>query len=138
VGCGAQTCREGARTYGDGANWTCSDGCNICGCRDGVVGSTLKGCETPPGPAAGKLKCEEGNFWHTHGEIWKCSDGCDACGCDDGRLTREPAECSMWETSGGADGGTNSGLGGTAGSGGTSSMAGGGGVAESGGAGGQE
>jgi hypothetical protein len=81
----AASCDDGERTYPDGAQWTCRDGCNSCSCSDGTVLSTLTGCLTPPGPAAGKLMCEEGGRWHTHGDSWTTEDGCELS-CDDGKL----------------------------------------------------
>jgi hypothetical protein len=42
--CGGASCKEGGRTYEDGASWTCSDGCNYCSCDDGVVSSTTMAC----------------------------------------------------------------------------------------------
>jgi major membrane immunogen (membrane-anchored lipoprotein) len=39
------SCEEGGQTYEDGEQWDCSDGCNYCGCNDGMVQSTLMACE---------------------------------------------------------------------------------------------
>jgi hypothetical protein len=37
-------CTEGGRTYKSGERWTCSDGCNSCGCDKGVISSTTMAC----------------------------------------------------------------------------------------------
>ena len=84
------SCDDGERTYRDGAQWTCKDGCNNCGCSDGSVLTTAIGCSEPPGPAAGKLKCEEAGAWHTHGDSWTTKAGCELS-CDDGELV---GDCS--------------------------------------------
>ena len=39
-----QSCEDGGRTYEDGDSWTCSDGCNSCGCKNGSINSTAKAC----------------------------------------------------------------------------------------------
>ncbi len=90
----ATSCDEGGRTYEDGQNWTCSDGCNLCSCNDGTTASSLMGCPSPPGPAAGKLMCEENDFWHQHGETWVCANGCDECSCSDGELQTVVGACA--------------------------------------------
>jgi hypothetical protein len=89
------SCEDGDRTYADGAHWTCSDGCNFCGCSDGSVTTTAIGCPEPPGPAAGKLQChsEADDFWYTHGDTWAC-DGCSTCSCSDGETLVEERACS--------------------------------------------
>jgi hypothetical protein len=86
--CNSGDCQDGRRTYEEGQNWTCSDGCNTCGCEDGEVTSTLIACPEPPGPAAGKLKCFEGEYWHTHGETWTTDSGC-THSCDDGHVVAD-------------------------------------------------
>lgn len=92
-------CIDGDRSYENGAVWTCSDGCNTCGCKDGQVTTTSAACIGPPGPAAGKLSCEDTNYWHRHGECWSCrDDGGDVCRCRDGRLTRSADACSAAES----------------------------------------
>jgi hypothetical protein len=75
--------------------WTCNDGCNSCGCKDGSGITTQIACLSPPGPAAGKFECRErvGTEWHTHGTMWTCEDGCSACSCDDGKLSVDAATC---------------------------------------------
>jgi hypothetical protein len=96
TGCGwlESSCEDAGREFPHGANWTCSDGCNSCVCQNGTVTSTLIGCPSPPGPAAGKLKCWDGNHWQTHGDQWSCNDdGCSECRCNDGTVVRE-ARCS--------------------------------------------
>ncbi len=42
-----QSCEEGGHTYEDGESWTCSDGCNACGCDNGSINSTAKACSDP-------------------------------------------------------------------------------------------
>lgn len=79
------SCEVGGRTYENGAKWTCSDGCNQCGCNDGVAGGTLLACEGPRSPAAGMLYCQEDGAWHKHGSRWICSTG-SPCACDDGKI----------------------------------------------------
>lgn len=39
-----KACTEGGNTHASGTSWTCSDGCNTCGCNDGVVSSTTMAC----------------------------------------------------------------------------------------------
>lgn len=41
--CG-KSCEYEGRTYDDGDKWTCSDGCNTCGCADGQVIPTRLAC----------------------------------------------------------------------------------------------
>jgi hypothetical protein len=43
AGCSA-SCEEGDKTYEDGEEWMCSDGCNFCSCNDGEITSTAMGC----------------------------------------------------------------------------------------------
>jgi len=94
-------CEDAGRTFENGAIWTCSDGCNGCSCSDGTVTSTLIGCGSPPGPAAGKLKCWSGSYWQTHGDTWACNDdSCFECTCDDGRVLRVPT-CGVGEAGAG-------------------------------------
>ena len=88
AGCGDDSCDEGGRKYAEDANWTCSDGCNSCTCHGGTVTSTLIGCPTPPGPAAGKLQCFD-KEWYQTGRTWQCAAGC--CTCDDGHVLTSPA-----------------------------------------------
>jgi hypothetical protein len=59
VGCGGPTCTEGGKTYLDGDNWECSDGCNSCGCRDGKILSTLVAC-VDPGATGGSAGASTG------------------------------------------------------------------------------
>jgi hypothetical protein len=40
-------CEEGGNTYSEGDRWTCSDGCNQCGCSNGGVNQTAKACVDP-------------------------------------------------------------------------------------------
>jgi hypothetical protein len=84
-GCNSGECQDGGRTYEDGQNWTCGDGCNTCSCRDGDVLQTAIACAQPPGAAAGKLKCFDGKLWRTHGETWTTASGC-SHSCDDGEV----------------------------------------------------
>ena len=42
-GCG-KSCRYEGRTYDDGDEWACSDGCNTCMCVDGELGATRLAC----------------------------------------------------------------------------------------------
>lgn len=42
-GCGKSCTYEG-RTYEDGEEWACSDGCNTCMCVDGELGATRLAC----------------------------------------------------------------------------------------------
>jgi hypothetical protein len=91
VACDA-SCEEEARTYEDGAVWTCSDGCNGCSCNAGTVTSTLMLCPSPPGPAANKLSCWDRNYWQQHGTFWTCAQGC--CSCSDGAIQHTPGECA--------------------------------------------
>ena len=85
---GADGCRDGDLRFQDGDVWTCSDGCNSCGCDDGLVSTTGIFCSSPPGPAAGRLICREGGFQYMHGETWVCSDGVTHCSCSDGNVSR--------------------------------------------------
>jgi predicted nucleic acid-binding Zn-ribbon protein len=39
-----KACTEGGNTHASGSSWTCSDGCNSCGCADGVVSQTSMAC----------------------------------------------------------------------------------------------
>lgn len=89
------SCEDGDRSYPDGAHWTCSDGCNFCGCNDGSVSTTAILCPTLPGPAAGKLQCEskEDSFWYVHGDTWTCGD-CDTCTCSDGETLVQEGVCN--------------------------------------------
>jgi hypothetical protein len=43
--CESGECEEGGRTYQDGDNWKCSDGCNACVCNDGVLSKTAALCD---------------------------------------------------------------------------------------------
>lgn len=51
VGCGSDTaagpksCGEGGATHAADTTWPCSDGCNTCTCKDGVVLQTKVGCD---------------------------------------------------------------------------------------------
>jgi hypothetical protein len=45
------SCEDGGRTYEDGEQWDCSDGCNYCACQDGTVSSTAMGCGSADGDA---------------------------------------------------------------------------------------
>jgi hypothetical protein len=83
-------CEHGGRTYADGAQFTCGDGCNSCTCNEGSVESTTAACTGEPGPAAGKLKCHESDFWHEHGDVWTSDRGCELT-CNDGKLVGECA-----------------------------------------------
>lgn len=86
---GDGSCEDGGRTFSEGSIWTCSDGCNTCSCHDATVTSTLIGCASPAGPAAGKLKCWTGTYWETHGNRWSCNDdACAECSCNDGHVAR--------------------------------------------------
>jgi hypothetical protein len=86
-----EPCEDGGRQYGNGQAWTCADGCNGCTCQDGEITSTLVGCDSPPGPNAGKLSCHD-KIWHQHGTTWSCADGC--CTCDDGKTeAADPGSC---------------------------------------------
>jgi hypothetical protein len=91
--CKDGSCEDGDRTYEDGDVWTCSDGCNHCGCHDGMKSTTAIGCPEPPGEAAGKLQCWEGERWHVHGMPWTCRDGCSICTCNDGELSKQSDAC---------------------------------------------
>jgi hypothetical protein len=42
-GCG-KSCKYEGRTYEDGDEWACSDGCNTCICADGELGATRLAC----------------------------------------------------------------------------------------------
>ena len=84
-GCNSGECQYDGRTYENGQNWTCSDGCYTCSCREGDVTQTAIGCAKPPGPAAGKLKCFDDDIWHTHGDTWTTDSGC-THSCDDGQV----------------------------------------------------
>jgi hypothetical protein len=87
------SCEQAGRTYEDGDVWTCSDGCNSCGCTDGQMSSTGMACSEPPAEGAGQLQCNEGGVWHAHGHPWTCSDGCSVCTCDDGQLSKQSDGC---------------------------------------------
>jgi hypothetical protein len=84
-GCNSGECQDGGRTYEDGQSWTCGDGCNTCGCRDGEVSQTAIACFEPNVSAAGKLKCFDDDVWHMHGDTWTTDSGC-THSCDDGQL----------------------------------------------------
>lgn len=47
-GCG-KSCKYEGRTYEDGEEWACSDGCNTCMCVDGEFGSTRLACRADAG-----------------------------------------------------------------------------------------
>jgi hypothetical protein len=86
------SCEDAGRTFDEGDQWTCSDGCNYCGCTDGTITSTAMGCPEPAGEAAGKLVCQDDGV-HRHGESWDCDEGCSVCSCDDGRVSKLPNPC---------------------------------------------
>ena len=41
-----KSCVDGTKVWVDGESGTCSDGCNRCSCRDGVLASTRMACTT--------------------------------------------------------------------------------------------
>lgn len=92
TGCGEDaSCVEGGRTFAEGESWTCSDGCNLCGCVDGNAMGTLAKC--PPSaasnPAAGKRLCEDGAGGHEHAETWSCPNASATCVCNDGTIEQK-------------------------------------------------
>jgi len=91
AGCDDGSCEDAGRTFEEGSQWTCSDGCNSCACNNGETTTTAIGCEGPPGEAAGKLLCFNGDKWVKHGTTWACDDGC--CECIDGDVAATPDAC---------------------------------------------
>jgi hypothetical protein len=60
AGCDATSCEDSSgNTYHEGAQWTCADGCNQCGCHDGEITRTLADCSSAPGGSGGAN--EDGN-----------------------------------------------------------------------------
>merc|ERR1719334_1678963 len=57
---GGKSCKgPGGKVYKDGENFPCEDGCNTCGCKDGLIISTLIVreplcfCKAPQDPVCG-------------------------------------------------------------------------------------
>lgn len=70
---GAKPCFEGTSSHPHGTSWNCSDGCNRCGCSDGVISSTGMACG-----------CTDGTSFHLTGSTWICAEGCSICVCNKG------------------------------------------------------
>jgi len=87
MGCNSGECQEGGRTYENGQQWTCSDGCNFCACQEGDVATTALACPMPPGSAAGKLDCDYGADHHRHGDVWTAAN-C-MLSCNDGHVVKD-------------------------------------------------
>jgi hypothetical protein len=85
---GSRSCSEGGKTYAHGASWKCSDGCNSCGCSDGMISSTTMACID-----GGPRSCTEGGSTYAHGASWPCSDGCNSCSCIDGLVSSTTKAC---------------------------------------------
>ncbi len=54
-GAAAGSCEYYGQTYADGSSFPADDGCNTCGCNNGMVACTLMACE--PAGTGGSIGC---------------------------------------------------------------------------------
>lgn len=47
-----ESCEDDGRNHADGESWTCTDGCNVCTCHNGVMEQTDKWCADTDKPSS--------------------------------------------------------------------------------------
>lgn len=74
-GCGGSgVCTYNGASYGVGASFPSSDGCNTCSCgADGAIACTELACVTP--------QCSYGGKSYSAGQSFPSVDGCNSCAC---------------------------------------------------------
>jgi hypothetical protein len=87
---GKASCSVDGTTYAHGQSFSSSDGCNTCGCDDGVVACTTKGCVGDGGLGG----CSYDGKTYAEGATFPSSDGCNTCGCSAGQVACTARACA--------------------------------------------
>lgn len=86
--CGADACTYDGVVYSDGDSFLATDGCNNCGCSDGLVACTELAC------APNRASCFYNGKEFQDGEGFPSVDGCNGCGCNDGLVVCTEIACA--------------------------------------------